>query len=209
MNWSSLNGVGIITVSGQAGAQCQNITVIGNTTRQLTVTTTNGDHMVFNSVVNLNCSNNICDGSADAHGTGAIGGIYFQDTVAASTGVVSGNSITGVQVNITISSALALTSYTAMQWINNVGFNPWGFRGAVVTPAFPATGVYVTNTQPFPVNVRLLTAGTMTAYFIKDTAGNVQTFTVVPVVGQTFYLAPGVGIAFTLAAAGTWIWEGL
>ncbi len=83
-----------------------------------------------------------------------------------------------------------------------VGFN-------VVTPAFPATTVKVTNTNGFSVDIIFLTAGTTTVYTITDALGTTQSVTAVITAGQIIRLGPKEQISITFSAAPTWKWKGV
>lgn len=91
---------------------------------------------------------------------------------------------------------------------NTINSNP--LHMGITTPGVPATGVDVQNTTGAQVLVMILTVGTLTAWTLKDSPGNVQAFAAAPTVGQTFILPPGAKIQFTYAgAAPTWKWWGL
>ncbi len=85
--------------------------------------------------------------------------------------------------------------------------NPPGF--STTTPSMPATGVDEQNTNPYPVEVFITGAGTVTDYRITDVAGEVQTLATALRIGQTFTLWSGEKVRFTYTGAPTWLWKGL
>ena len=99
-----------------------------------------------------------------------------------------------------------LASNSGTQISDVIGVNPSGF--GITTPAVPASGTPQKNNFPFPVEIRLKTAGTGTAYTITDPGGNAETFTVTLAEGMAWELAPGASITLTYTAAPTWVWYG-
>ena len=80
---------------------------------------------------------------------------------------------------------------------------------AASTPAVGATGVDVTNTNPYEIIIIILTVGTVTACGITDFSGTLQSITTTLSAGMHFHLHPGCKIRFTYTVAPTWKWYGL
>ena len=129
------------------------------------------------------------------------------------------NGFSGVVLNLT-GGVLVAGSYTITTFINHngsttdkvsvvnlSGYNPQGF--AVTTPAFPAAATNVQNTNPYPVRIYLLTAGTGTSFTITDPSGTAQVITVTLAAGMEFTLDPGAQIQFGYTIAPTWKWYGI
>jgi hypothetical protein len=172
LNWSVASlGNGVIYVAANADAtQARNIVISGNVSRGVSSTdNTNTIHITVDSVNGILCIGNMIDITDDTpNGTGQAGGIYVRDSVANSTGEISHNTILGAaSATLAVSFHAAMADYPNLLVVDNVGFNPYGF--GVATPTFPASGTSVQNNFPFPVTVRLLSAGTMTAFSIEDT----------------------------------------
>src|SRR4029077_4007271 len=79
----------------------------------------------------------------------------------------------------------------------------------VTTPAVPATTVAQKNTNPFSVDIYILTAGTTTVYVITDALGTTQSVTAALAAGQVLRLGPKESIAVTYSVAFTWKWKGV
>ncbi len=118
---------------------------------------------------------------------------------------ISGNAVSGLYQGAYVSS-IAAAKVTNISITNNIGYNPQGF--GITTPAVPASGTPQKNTFPFPVEIRLKTAGTGTAYTLTDPSGNAETFTVTLAEGMAWELDPGASITLTYSSAPTWSWYG-
>jgi hypothetical protein len=212
-NWNEgTQGRGTIYVSASTGVTSQNVSIIRNISRGITNSdgASNIIHFTIDSVANVLCSNNIIDASADAPGTGSDIGIYILDSISQSTGEISHNTIQNLvnnQVNLYVNFLNAMSNYLGLLVVDNAGFNPYGLE--LANPTFPTSGTYVQNKFPFPVIVRVQSAGTMTQFFIKDRFGTIKTFNLAIPVGFSQHIAPGESIAFTYTVIGTWFWYGL
>jgi hypothetical protein len=86
--------------------------------------------------------------------------------------------------------------------LGELGFN-------LVTPAVPATATDIQNTFGVPVVIIIVTAGTNTAWAIKDASGNSQAIAAALVAGQIIILPPNAKVQITYSAAPTWKWYGM
>lgn len=79
----------------------------------------------------------------------------------------------------------------------------------VATPAVPASGVPVSNPNPFSAAVYILTVGATTSWTLTDSKGNVQTVSAAVAVGLLCIVPPKGSISFVYTAAPTWKWQGI
>ncbi|MEM3860510.1 MAG: hypothetical protein QW478_14135 [Candidatus Micrarchaeaceae archaeon] len=120
------------------------------------------------------------------------------------TAIIDGNSLDNTNP-FYFGSNMVLGS--ASRIINNKGYNPQGFN--ITTPAFPASGTAVQNTNPYPVRIYLLTLGGATAVSITDIYGNTKSLAA-PSAGNEYTLDPGASITFTWSSTSpTWLWYGV
>ncbi len=188
---NDLNGI-YITGSGYSGTR-----VIGNSAYNNAFGGANQSGIVIDNVTDCIVTGNVAyDNQATKTQQYGIATVDSEARALITDNVVSGNL-----------TAAMLLQGTGDVVHGNLGFNPLGFT--VTTPSFPATATNVQNTNPFPVRIYLLTAGTMTAFQITDPAGNVQAISTAPVAGQEFTLDPGANIQFTYTVAATWKWYGI
>jgi hypothetical protein len=87
------------------------------------------------------------------------------------------------------------------------GYTPRGF--AITTPAAPGSGLYQTNTFPFPVRVYISGYGNATQLLLKDPSGNGTTFGTSSAIVTEVTLDPGGQIGFGYyTSAPTYVWYG-
>jgi hypothetical protein len=79
----------------------------------------------------------------------------------------------------------------------------------ITTPAFPASGNFVTNTTSYAVAITLLTRGQTLSHTIRDAYGNSRVIQGYLYPGQIFLLEPGEAISFAYLTAPTWTWRAL
>jgi hypothetical protein len=77
---------------------------------------------------------------------------------------------------------------------------------SITTPAVPASGTALTNTNGTWVNIIITATGTVTAFSITDQYGNSQTISTSLRAGQNIVLPPGGKITLTYTAAPSWVW---
>jgi len=82
-----------------------------------------------------------------------------------------------------------------------------GYR--ITTPPIAGSGNYITNTTSYSVIATIVTAGSVSTWITRDSAGTEQTISGPLLAGQTFYLEPGDSIKFYYTAPPTWRWKAL
>ena len=77
------------------------------------------------------------------------------------------------------------------------------------TPAVPGSGKSVTNRNPFPVEVRITTAGNVSRLTETPRTGESLSFDGPLHAGQTFTLNPGDRVVLDYTAPPAWVWKGI
>lgn len=127
------------------------------------------------------------------------------------------------QTEISVLFAGGLQSYAGQLWMNttnsvlyvrNNNNSAWNFVSApiqgfgITTPSFPSSETDITNTNPFPVRIYILTVGTTIAYNITDTFGTMMNVETPLYAGMEITLDYLEKIRFTYSAAPVWRWYG-
>jgi hypothetical protein len=76
-----------------------------------------------------------------------------------------------------------------------------GSAFSITTPAVPTSGTAITNTNPYPVDIYITNAGSVSSYQINN-----LTISAGLSVGQVITLAPGWSLTLTYTTAPTWTW---
>jgi hypothetical protein len=76
-----------------------------------------------------------------------------------------------------------------------------GSAFSITTPAVPASGTAITNTNPYPVDIYITNAGSVSSYQINNV-----TFSTGLSIGQKITLAPGWSLTLTYTKVPTWTW---
>ena len=84
---------------------------------------------------------------------------------------------------------------------------PAGFN--TTTPSVPATTINQKNNYPYPIEITITGAGTVTDYTITDFQGNTAVTTAALFIGEKMTLGVQAQIKFTFTGAPTWKWKGL
>jgi hypothetical protein len=156
---------------------------------------TNGVNIAFGSTTAFPRLVECQVGSVSAFGVNTNGVVVAAITVAGL--VITDCDVTGNTTPFTLGVVTAAI-WSQYRITDNVGINP---RGAVTTPAFPATTVVVTNTTGFRVLVGIK-GGTSTAVAVNGVAA------VLAATPASIYLEPGGTVAITFTVAPTWVWVG-
>ena len=77
------------------------------------------------------------------------------------------------------------------------------------TPGVPASGESVVNRNPFPVEVRITSAGGVTRWSETPPGGRPRAFDGAFHAGQTFTLNPGDSVALEYREPPAWVWKGI